>query len=525
MVLKATPPRASRSRMSFTSPATSPRVVRAAEAEKATGSATVAQGPCALPGSVWRILATEFGERFSYYGLRAVLTLYFLSIGYTEAESVSLFAYTSALAYFTPLLGGFVADAFWGRYRTILVFSLIYVLGSAMLAVSAASGGGPKGALAALVLISVGTGGIKPCVSAFGADQLTEGGEAARARYFASFYFAINVGSTLSFVVTPILRLQFGFPAAFAASALVLSMAVAVFISGQTGYRQEPPAGSFYSDIAKKLWFWLKGVLGDKSYRQLGPDRATPSSIGAASRGSGREEEFEEFPGPQRPVSPGGSSMSEVFCAVRGLLPVLLLMPCFWALFDQQGSAWVLQAKAMRRTGILPFEITPEMLQIFNPIFVVMLVPITTRLFESWPKLFKGRSTPHPLVKMHCGMLLAALAFLCSAGVQHWVDVAPKSSVPVLWQLPQFFLITLSEVLVSVVSLDYFYAAAPVEAKTAVAALALLAVSIGDLLCGFLYQVMAPHLLARDMLLAFAGLMLLNSAALWGVMRSRGVWK
>jgi len=204
-----------------------------------------------LPTSVWRILVTECGERFSFYGLRAVLTLYFVSIGYTESGAVSFFAYTSALAYLMPLFGGIVSDVYWGRYWTILVFSLIYILGSAGLALNAASAGGTAGALVALLLISAGTGGIKPCVSSFGADQLEDGDDEARARYFASFYVAINIGSTFSFVVTPVLRVQFGFAAAFGVAAVVLSFAVAVFVSGRASYRYPPSTASFYAEAGQ----------------------------------------------------------------------------------------------------------------------------------------------------------------------------------------------------------------------------------------------------------------------------------
>jgi len=168
----------------------------------------------------------------------------------------------------------------------------------------------------------------------------------------------------------------------------------------------------------------------------------------------------------------------------------------------------------MRRGGLLPFgwEVSPEMIQIFNPIFVTVLVPSLTHLFEAWPRLFGGRPAPSPTQKMSFGMLIAALAFLCSAVVQHWLDAAGASSLPVLWQVPQIFLITLAEVLVSVVSLDFFYAQAPAEAKAAVSAMSLLTVSLGTLLYGLLYKLLSPYLGAVQMLLAFSGLMLLNAA-------------
>eukprot|EP00747_Dinoflagellata_sp_TGD_P169703 gnl/TRDRNA2_/TRDRNA2_199379_c0_seq1.p1 gnl/TRDRNA2_/TRDRNA2_199379_c0~~gnl/TRDRNA2_/TRDRNA2_199379_c0_seq1.p1 ORF type:complete len:529 (-),score=91.30 gnl/TRDRNA2_/TRDRNA2_199379_c0_seq1:56-1642(-) len=489
-----------------------------------------------LPSNAWRILATEFGERFSYYGLRAVLTLYFVSIGFTEDRAVSLFAYTAALAYLTPLFGGAVADIVLGRYRTILVFSLIYVIGSVALAVSAALEGGGSGALVALGLISIGTGGIKPCVSAFGADQLSEGGEAARARYFAGFYLAINAGSVLSFVVAPLLRSYLGFSAAFGATAIVLALAVAIFVAGRGAYRHSPPGGlSLYAAVAAhacrrdtRLLETSRGaelaeglppeVLGSIKVCKIDTD--SPDGYPQLEIVGGLDSDNEDSAATRSSyTSPYASEglverAAETVAALRRLVPILLLMPCFWALFDQQGSAWVLQARAMRRDGLLPFgwEMSPEAFQIFNPIFVLLLVPIMTRIFEAWPELTGGRfSAPRPLQKMGVGMFVAAAAFLSSAFVQARVDAAPASSVTILWQLPQFFLITLAEVLVSVVSLDYFYAEAPRDAKAAVSALALLMVSAGNLLCGLLYQIFAPRLSPVEMLLAFAGMMAVNA--------------
>eukprot|EP00415_Alexandrium_ostenfeldii_P001245 UN1245 len=366
--------------------------------------------------------------------------------------------------------------------------------------------------MAALVLISVGTGGIKPCVSSFGADQLPQDDEVGRARYFASFYFAINFGSIFSFVVAPVLRNVFGFSAAFGAAAVVLSVAVAVFASGRGIYRQPPPSGSFYKDMAVHLRRQLMLVLRRGRYSQLDEERAEAEVTGN-STAVRKEAEVRA-----RQV-PGDGRVDAALGALKRLMPPLLLMPCFHALFEQQGSAWVLQAKAMRRDGLLPFgwEVSPEMLQIFNPIFVLLLVPATTRIFEVWPRLFGGKPAPLPTQKMSLGMLLAAVAFLFSAGVQHQVDIAGGGSVPVLWQLPQIFLITLAEVLVSVVSLDYFYSQAPAEAKAAVSALQLLTVSMGAVLYGVLYKILSPYLGASQMLLAFAGLMVLNAAVFFGV--------
>lgn len=142
---------------------------------------------------VWCILISETAERFAYFGFRAILVLYLTTeLEYTESAAIAVYAYNSSLAYFTPLLGAYLADGYWGRYRTILTFGCVYVLGLAVLATTAAYYSSSFSdsdtntdldspfltwkricSFAGLFLVCLGTGGIKPCVSAFGADQVS----------------------------------------------------------------------------------------------------------------------------------------------------------------------------------------------------------------------------------------------------------------------------------------------------------------------------------------------------------------
>ena len=123
---------------------------------------------------------------------------------WTEDASVAVFSYTSSAAYFLPLLGGYVADVYWGKYATILRFSCLYAAGTLLLALSAVDKILSAGlACFGLALISAGTGGIKPNVSSFGADQFEQGDERSVSRYFHIFYMSINVGSVASFFYSP----------------------------------------------------------------------------------------------------------------------------------------------------------------------------------------------------------------------------------------------------------------------------------------------------------------------------------
>lgn len=264
--------------------------------------------PPFLTPPVCSILITEVAERFSYFGFRAILVLYFhQALGYDESQAVAYFAFVSCTAYFTPVFGAIVADSYIGRYRTILWFGLAYFVGLVVLTTGAYlpeseestdqneggdnnidnnAGSDPSSnslllkellTLVGLAFACIGTGGIKPCVSAFGADQVTEDdgpstatqkskahgmecddrGEAIHVElrhnssvcseslgqehhvrsFFSFFYFGINVGAVLSIALVPIIRGHYGFGAAFLAPTVFLALAMTVFVSERKAYK------------------------------------------------------------------------------------------------------------------------------------------------------------------------------------------------------------------------------------------------------------------------------------------------
>jgi dipeptide/tripeptide permease len=171
-------------------------------------------------------------ERFSFYGLRAILVSFITGpLGWSEENAVLAYSLSSALAFGMPLVGGYVADSFLGKYRTILYFSLIYCCGNALMAVSALGDGHAVVMIIALVLIGIGTGGIKPNVSAFGADQFAPEDQSSITAFFSFFYFAINLGSIASYIVTPLLKKHCGYAVAFAAPFFLLVVSMQLLIS------------------------------------------------------------------------------------------------------------------------------------------------------------------------------------------------------------------------------------------------------------------------------------------------------
>lgn len=131
-------------------------------------------------------------------------------LGFTENESTVLYHAFSMLVYFMCIFGGIVSDAWFGKFKTILSLSIVYSIGSIVVSVGAIPTlHFPARAtlFVGLFLIAVGSGGIKPCVAAFGGDQFKLPEQATQlATYFSLFYFSINAGSLISTSITPILR-------------------------------------------------------------------------------------------------------------------------------------------------------------------------------------------------------------------------------------------------------------------------------------------------------------------------------
>ena len=166
-----------------------------------------------IPPAVFLIVGNEFCERFSFYGMKTILHTFFTEslLFSDDSATASVHAFTM-LAYFFPLFGAVLSDAYLGKFKTILYLSIVYCFGNLTLSVTAIPGVTNHGdhphwwgAALGLLLLAIGTGGIKPCVSSFGGDQFHPSQTEALQLYFSLFYFSINAGSFLSTILTPYL--------------------------------------------------------------------------------------------------------------------------------------------------------------------------------------------------------------------------------------------------------------------------------------------------------------------------------
>ncbi|CAD6184562.1 unnamed protein product [Caenorhabditis auriculariae] len=367
------------------------------------------------PPAVFFMLGNEFCERFSFYGMKTILFIYFITEHqFSASKATFIYHAFSCIAYLTPLIGSLLADSVFGRFKVILYGSSIYVFGHVLLSGGAIPflGYELRSVLdfSGLFVIAFATGCIKPCVSAFAADQFTEEQADLRAQFFSFFYFAINGGSLLAILITPTLRGRvqcFGnphcFPLAFGVPGVLMLLALLLFLGGWNMYRKHPPSKeNVGSEVVQCIYTGAKrSLLKRSSDKPVSHwlDRAAPDHS------------------------------QEMINAVKGFCAVALIfspLVFFWALFDQQGSTWVQQARRLDgRVGVL--SILPEQIHALNPICVLILVP----LFEGWiyPALRKVvRVTP--LRKMAVGGLLTAAAFaiagLLQLKVNETMEVPPE---------------------------------------------------------------------------------------------------
>jgi len=216
------------------------------------------------------ILGNEFCERLAFYGLSTNMVMYLTRVmGETSGYAAVQLNLFEGTCYLTPILGAWLADSLWGRYFTILVFSIIYFIGMVMLTLSAFIPGltpppdlYPTGLQSAalyisLYVVALGTGGIKPNVSAFGADQFDEADPADRREktsFFNWFYFSINLGSLLAVTVIVYIQENISWAVGFAVPAVCMALAVMVFIAGSGRYKHVEPSESSFSRVFKITW-------------------------------------------------------------------------------------------------------------------------------------------------------------------------------------------------------------------------------------------------------------------------------
>jgi POT family proton-dependent oligopeptide transporter len=467
------------------------------------------------PPGVPYIIGNEAAERFSYYGMNAIVVIFWTTFLRDKAGNLDVMrpeqaeawyhTFVSAL-YFLPLVGAILADAFFGKFWVVFWLSIVYCAGHATLALmgSAVAHTIPPVYLSAigLFLIALGAGGIKPCVSTNVGDQFGETNKHLLPRLFNWFYFSINAGSALStllipwllepgsiwdwlknllpvsasnFLVSPRLHspdVAFGLPGIF------MAIATVIFWMGRKKFVHIPPVGGrqFFDDTVprqRQLPFLLIFIpfccflLVVGAAALIGQIKGTGSASAVLGFNAGR------------PVAAAVVViLAIVIWAIRPVLRYILIpvpfVAMFWALWQQNFSSWIVQAKSMDR-HLFGTDWLPEQIQTVNPIFILIMLP----LFSYWlyPAVEKVvRLTP--LRKIGAGLFVTAASFFLVAMIQTRIDGGAPPGI--IWQVWAFVILTAGETLVSPTHLEFSYTQGPVKLKSLVMCTYLFAISLGN---------------------------------------------
>ena len=445
-----------------------------------------------FPRQIPFIIGNEGCERFSFYGMRNILTpflvgtLLLATYPNTDARKLAatdVFHSFVIGVYFFPLLGGYLADRFFGKYNTIRWFRLIYCIGQGCLVAFADQ---RMGFYMGLGLIAVGSGGIKPLVSSFMGDQFDSSNKHLAKLAFDFFYWIINFGSLFASLFMPMLLKNWGARVAFAVPAILMLAATIVFWAGRNRYVMMPPAPenpNSFTNVSRTALFTkgesntglavaILGVvlavasLGLLKWLELVPVLCVMLVLLLAFGSIGVSMQLERA---------RGKHPDEAVDGVRAVLRILIvfaLVTPFWSLFDQKASTWVLQAGSMTK----PSWFAPAQMQALNPALVMIIIPFNN--FVLWPALRRRGREPTQLGKMALGIALSGVAWVIVGIMQLVLDGG--TLFPITWQILPYVFLTAGEVLVSATGLEFAYSQAPLSMKGAIMAFWSLAVTVGN---------------------------------------------
>ena len=471
-----------------------------------------------LPRQILYIIGNEACERFSFYGMRNILVQFLVSsvilayVPEAERQSVAKDVFHSFVigVYFFPLLGGWLSDRYFGKYNTVLWFSLVYCAGHACLALFEDS---RNGFYAGLFLIALGSGGIKPLVVSFCGDQFTTANKHLAKLVFDGFYWTINFGSFFASLLMPLFLRNFGPAVAFGIPGALMFLATFIFWLGRRQYVRVPPTrgkdpDSFFKVARTALTARVAGQGRPGLLVAAGGALLAVAMLGCwvlqtvfgvalpfwpadfhfvitaclalgaliAFGGWGVSMQLERARGRHPDAAVDGVR------AVLRILIVFALTTPFWSLFDQKASTWVIQGKAM----VVPHEawwwpswLVKEagQMQALNPLLIMLLIPFNN--FVLYPALRRLGYDPTPLRRMGWGIAFAGIAWVIAGLIQLEIDSGVQTSLAL--QTWPYLLLTFGEVLVSATALEFAYSQATVAMKGVIMAFWYLASTFGSL--------------------------------------------
>ncbi|MGN6110641.1 MAG: POT-type proton-dependent oligopeptide transporter [Kofleriaceae bacterium] len=463
-----------------------------------------------MPRQIPYIIASEGCERFSFYGMRNILyqflplSMWMLHLPREEAgHAAKEVFHTFAMGvYFFPLLGGWLADRFFGKFNTILWFSLIYCLGHVLLSMFHDSA---NGFYAGLFLIALGAGGIKPLVASFVGDQFDERNKHLAKLVFDAFYWIINFGSFFATLLIPLFMAAWGPRIAFLIPGILMFLATCVLWLGRHRYVRievAPPDPNSFLRVVRTALFTpapnhgrpglaiaIAGVvLGLASFAlfavgwlKIVPVLCLALVLVIGFGGLGTSLQLERARG----LHPD-AAVEGVRSVLRVLVVFALVTP-FHSLFDQKATTWIAQGEQMHVPvweldlgwlGEWQTNFVPAQMQVFNPAFVLLLIPFNNLVLYPW--LRRRGFNVTSLGRMTWGIAFSGVAWIAVGILQLSMD-SSADKITIMWQILPYALLTLGEVLVSATGLEFAYSQAPPSMKGVIMSFWNLTTTVGGL--------------------------------------------
>ncbi|XP_039389424.1 solute carrier family 15 member 3 isoform X2 [Mauremys reevesii] len=473
------------------------------------------------------VLLVEILERAAFFGIVSNLVLYLNSSnfnwgGLQASRAALLFLGAS---YLLSPIGGWLADVYLGRYWTITLSFLLYLVSACLLPATASSDGrlflcgdmpvyqlqhpcqnqsgecqqSAPGHYCAplmytgLLLLALGISSVKANLTPFGADQVTDRGRDATRRFFNWFYWSINIGAVISLLVVAFIQQNVNFLIGYTIPAACVALALLVFLLAAPTFVTKPPAGS---QVSAMLRLAFRGSCCSR-VRRIRPGTLQSEAQGTDLLPDGKSQP--RIPSPEEDLAN--------FQVMAKILPVLLTFIPYWMVYFQMQSTYYLQGLHLFIPNIFQHNSTgsgagssytfPDAwLLLANVVVLLVLVPLKDRVID--PFLVRRKLLPSALKRMALGMFFG-LASIIVAGaletkrlqyvknnqtiLQHiGEDVYSAATLPIWWQIPQYLLIGISEIFASIPGLEFAYSEAPKSMQGAIMGLFFFISGVGSLL-------------------------------------------
>ncbi len=357
------------------------------------------------PKGLFILFFTEMWERFSYYGIRAILVLYMVDkiatggLGWTDEKAFAVLGVFQMCVYLTAIPGGILSDRVLGPRKSVWIGCLLIMLGNFSLVCP-----GVFAFYLGLTLIVLGGGCLKPNISTI-VSRLYRPGDPRQESAFSIFYLGINVGSFFSGLVVGALALKFGWHYGFLASGVGMLLGQGVYVWGQ---------------------------------KYLGDVDALAS----------REQSVAE----KRPLT--ADEKKRIGIILFSFVSVIV----FFAAFEQAGGLLNIYTDRFTDRALGAFTVPTPWFQSLNPLYIILLAPLAAML---WPFLAKRGKNPPAIVKMGLGNVILGLGFLFMVAAVLQRDASPTHQSSMAWIVLVYLSCTLGELALSPVSLSFITATAP----------------------------------------------------------------